>query len=111
MVANEGLEKARAYFKPGPPDRWLYIPSEGCSVNFRWKHLQNTPTHFLGAELSRLPGENLVVNRKQAAISIVSEPCLPPEVTMHQAILLEPQCLPQEVTSFLSYHRKIMTDF
>jgi len=34
MVANEGLEKARAYLNPVPQDRRLYIPSEGCGVNF-----------------------------------------------------------------------------
>jgi len=37
MVANEGLEKARAYQVPW--DGQLYIPSEGCGINFRWKHL------------------------------------------------------------------------
>jgi len=31
-------------------DRWLYIPSEGCGVNFRWKHLQNIPTFWGGVE-------------------------------------------------------------
>ena len=39
VVANEGLEKARAYLNQVPRDRRLYIPSEGCGVNFRWKHL------------------------------------------------------------------------
>ena len=34
-VANEGLEKARAYLNQVPWDQRLYIPSEGCSVNFR----------------------------------------------------------------------------
>ena len=48
VVANEGLEKARAYLNQVPRDQQLYIPSEGCGVNFRWKHLQTTPTHFLG---------------------------------------------------------------
>ena len=48
VVANEGLEKARAYLNQVPRDRRLYIPSEGCGINFRWKHLQNTPTHFFG---------------------------------------------------------------
>ena len=48
VVANEGLEKARAYLNQVPRDRRLYIPSKGCGVNFRWKHLQTTPTHFLG---------------------------------------------------------------
>ena len=47
VVANEGLEKA-AYLNQVPRDRRLYIPSEGCGVNFRWKHLQPTPTHFFG---------------------------------------------------------------
>ena len=47
VVANEGLEKARAYLNQVPWDRWLYIPSEGYGVNFKWKHLQTTP-HFLG---------------------------------------------------------------
>jgi len=47
-VANEGLEKARAYLNQVPQDRRLYIPSEGCGVNFRWKHPQSTPTHFFG---------------------------------------------------------------
>ena len=40
VVANEGLEMARAYLNQVPQDRRLYIPSKGCSVNFRWKHLQ-----------------------------------------------------------------------
>jgi len=48
VVANEGLEKARAYLNQVPRDRRLYIPFEGCGINFRWKHLQTTPTHFLG---------------------------------------------------------------
>ena len=48
VVANEGLEKARAYLNQVPQDRRLYIPSEGCGVNFRWKHLQTTPTYFFG---------------------------------------------------------------
>ena len=48
IVANEGLEKARAYLNQVPRDQRLYIPSEGCGVNFRWKHLQTTPTHFFG---------------------------------------------------------------
>ena len=47
VVANEGLEKARLYLTHCQ-DRRLYIPSEGCGVNFRWKHLQTTPTHFFG---------------------------------------------------------------
>jgi len=47
-VANEGLEKARAYLNQVPWDWRLYIPSEGCGVNFRWTHLQATPTHFFG---------------------------------------------------------------
>ena len=38
VVANEGLEKARAYLNQVPRDRRLYIP---CGVNFRWKHLQS----------------------------------------------------------------------
>jgi len=38
-VADEGLEKARAYLNQVPWDQWLYIPSGGCGVNFRWKHL------------------------------------------------------------------------
>ena len=38
VVANEGLEKARAYLNQVPWDRRLYIP---CGVNFRWKHLQS----------------------------------------------------------------------
>ena len=42
-VANK-----RAYLIQVPRDRWLYIPSEGCGVTFRWKHLQTTPTHFFG---------------------------------------------------------------
>ena len=57
VVANEGLEKARAYLNQVPQYRRLYIPSERCGVNFRWKHLQTTPTHFFWAELSRLLGE------------------------------------------------------
>jgi len=44
MMANEGSEKARAYLNQFPWDWQLYIPSEGCGVNFRWKHLQNTYT-------------------------------------------------------------------
>ena len=48
VAANEGLEKARAYLNQVPQDRRLYIPSEGCGVNFRWKLLQTTPTHLLG---------------------------------------------------------------
>jgi len=48
VVANECLEKARAYLNQVPRDRWLYIPAEGCGVNFRWKHLQTTTTHFFG---------------------------------------------------------------
>ena len=59
-MANEGLEKARAYLNQVPQDRQLYIPSEGCSVNFRWKHLQTTPTPFFWAELSRLLGEKKI---------------------------------------------------
>ena len=35
VVANKGLEKARAYFNQVPWDQRLYIPSEGCGVNFR----------------------------------------------------------------------------
>ena len=46
VVANEGLEKARDYLTQVTRDQRLYIPSEGCGVNFRWKHLQTTPTHF-----------------------------------------------------------------
>ena len=61
LVANEALEKARAYLNQVPRDQQLYIPSEGCGVNFRWKHLQTTPTHFLWAELSRLLGEKIPV--------------------------------------------------
>ena len=34
-LANEGLEKASAYLNHVPWDRQLYIPSEGCGVNFR----------------------------------------------------------------------------
>jgi len=41
-VANEGLEKARAYLNQVPRDRRLYI---SCGVNFRWKHVQ--PIHLL----------------------------------------------------------------
>jgi len=48
VVANEGLEKARAYLNQVRRDRRLFIPSEGCGVNFRCKHLQTTPTHFFG---------------------------------------------------------------
>jgi len=40
VVANEGLEKARAYLNQVPREQWLYIPSEGCGINFRWKLLQ-----------------------------------------------------------------------
>jgi len=47
VVANEGLEKARAYINQVPRDRRLYIPSEGCSINFRWKHLQTAPVYFI----------------------------------------------------------------
>jgi len=61
VVANEGLEKARAYLNQVPQDRRLYIPSKGCGVNFRWKHLKTTPTHFLWAELSRFLGEKIPV--------------------------------------------------
>ena len=61
VVANEGLEKARAYLNQVPQDRRLYIPSEGCGVNFRWEHLQTTPTHFFGIELSRLQDEKIPV--------------------------------------------------
>jgi len=60
MVANEGLEKARAYLNQVPQDQCLYIPSEGCSVNFRSKHLENMPTHFW-AELSRLLSDKIHV--------------------------------------------------
>jgi len=35
MVAKEGLEKARACLNKVPRDRWLYIHSKGCGVNFR----------------------------------------------------------------------------
>jgi len=35
VVANEGLEKARAYLNQGPRDRRLYIPSKGCGINFK----------------------------------------------------------------------------
>ena len=28
MVANEGLDKARAYLNQVPQDQWVYIPSE-----------------------------------------------------------------------------------
>ena len=48
VVANKGLEKARAYLNQVPRYQRLYIPSEGCGVNFGWKHLQTTPTHFIG---------------------------------------------------------------
>ena len=52
VVANEGLEKARAYLNQVPRDRRLYIPSEGCGVN----------TYSLfWAELSRLLGEKIPV--------------------------------------------------
>ena len=38
MVANNGLEKAEPIdpgpVDPGPRGRRLYIPSEGCSVNY-----------------------------------------------------------------------------
>jgi len=40
---------------------WLYIPSERCGVNFRWKHLQENTYSFFRAELSRLLGENIPV--------------------------------------------------
>ena len=46
VVANGGLEKARAYLNQVPWDRQLYIPSEGCGINFRWKHLKTTPPQF-----------------------------------------------------------------
>ena len=61
MVANKELEKARAYSNQVPWDRQLYISSEDCGLNFRWKHLQTTPTHFFWAELSRLLGEKIPV--------------------------------------------------
>ena len=32
-----------------PQDRQLYIPTEGCGVNyFRWNTFKNTPTHIWG---------------------------------------------------------------
>jgi len=77
VVANEGLEKARAYLNQVPRDRRLYIPSKGCGVNFRWKHLQTTPTHFFGAELSRLLGEKIPV----AIVGL--EPGTPGSVVQH----------------------------
>ena len=42
MVANEGLEKAEPILNQVPRDGQLYIPSEGCGVNY--KHFKNTPT-------------------------------------------------------------------
>jgi len=48
VVANKGLEKARADLNQVPREWRLYIPSEGCGVNFRWKHLQTIPTHIFG---------------------------------------------------------------
>jgi len=48
VVANKGLEKARAYLNQVPWDQRLYTPSEGGGVNFRWKHLKTSPTHFFG---------------------------------------------------------------
>ena len=47
LTSNEGLGKTRAYLNQVPQDWRLYLPSEECGVNFMWKHLQNTPTHFL----------------------------------------------------------------
>jgi len=35
VVANEGLEKARAYLKQVYWDQRLYIPSKECGANFR----------------------------------------------------------------------------
>ena len=74
-MANEGLEKAIAYLNQVPRDRWLYIPSEGCGVNFRWKHLQTTPTHYFWAELSSLLGEKksavpLNIDEKEVAFVV-----------------------------------------
>ena len=40
MVANEGLEKARAYLRQAPWDRWLNVPLEG--------HEGNPSPQFLG---------------------------------------------------------------
>ena len=57
MVANEGLEKARAYLNQVPQNRWLYIPSEGTSGENTFRiHLL---TFFL-TELSRLLGEEIL---------------------------------------------------
>ena len=63
MVANEPLEKAKAYFflkqVPSRGTPWLYIPSKGCSVKLQVK----TPSEytyllFLGrAEL--MPSEKI----------------------------------------------------
>jgi len=77
VVANEGLEKARAYsyLIQFPRDRRLYIPSEGCGVNFRWKHLQTTPTPFW-VELSRLLGEKIpvaIVRLEPGTLSLLME--------------------------------------
>jgi len=42
VVANDGLEKERTYLNQAPQQTRLYIPSEGCGVNFREKHPWNT---------------------------------------------------------------------
>ena len=61
-MANEGLEKARAYLNQVPRDRWLYIPSEGCGINVREVETPSDHTYSLfWAELSRLLGEKIPV--------------------------------------------------
>ena len=57
VVANEGLEKARAYLNQVPPDWRLYIPSKGCSVKPQVETPSDYTYSLFWAELSRLLGE------------------------------------------------------
>jgi len=53
VVANEGLEKARAYLNQVPLDQWLYIPFR----RMRYKLQVDTPSDYtyslFWAELSK----------------------------------------------------------
>jgi len=48
VVANEGLEKERTYLNQFPQHKRLYIPSNGCGVNFRKNTLGIHPHPFFG---------------------------------------------------------------
>ena len=56
MVANEGLEKAEP-INQVPRDRQLYIPSEGCGVNFQAKTPEEHTYSYFRVESSQLLGE------------------------------------------------------